>query len=251
MLASGDVIKEDDLGVLFGFDLDALRPIAGRVVRVHVDDFAIALVPEKEPGVRVGVHAEVWRIVERAVLRLPVVVRKIRRLREESLLGLEVEAEILGLEAVSEVYVTAYLILAVLVVADEDYRRHSSVAHELLSLSQGLQEGALLNLASGVRKGLRLVRLFVLLSLRYRCLTLAELVSRQDFALAVVAHLDELASKLLVLKVKEVLGRHVEVEVLLIVCEFFKGGVHHVTLELVVLHLYCYSKYKLNYKPCF
>jgi len=151
VLASRDVIEEDDLSVLISFDLDALRAVAGRVVWVHIDHLSVALVAEKQTCVGISVDAEVRRIVKRAILSLPVVVREIGRLRQEGLLGLEVEAEVLCLEAVGEVYVTAYLILAVLVVADEDDRRHSSVAHELLSLGKGLQEGALVDLAASVR----------------------------------------------------------------------------------------------------
>ena len=151
MLAPRDVIEEHDLSVFISFDLDALRAIAGRVVWVHIDHLSVALVAEKQTGVGISVDAEVRRIVERAILSFPVVVREIGRLRQEGLLCLEVEAEVLRLEAVGEVYVTAYLILAVLVVADEDDRRHSSVAYELLSLGKGLQEGALVDLAPGVR----------------------------------------------------------------------------------------------------
>lgn len=74
MLASRNVIEEDDLGVLISFDLDALRAVAGRVIWVHIDDLPVALVAEKQAGVGIGVDAEVRRIVERAILSLPVVV---------------------------------------------------------------------------------------------------------------------------------------------------------------------------------
>lgn len=119
---------------------------------------------------------------------------------------LEVELEVLCLEAVSQVYVTAYLVLAILVVADEDNRRHSSVADELFTLGKGLQEGAIVEGALGVREGFQLFTVFVLLRVGNCLFTLAKLLSRQDFALSVVPDLDELTSQLLILKVEEVLS---------------------------------------------
>lgn len=57
----------------------------------------------------------------------------------------------------SKVDITADLILAVLVISDEDDGGHAAVPHQLLALSQGLQELAAINLAASVRECFRLI----------------------------------------------------------------------------------------------
>ena len=48
MLATGHVVKEHDLGVLFTLNLLAVGSVARLLGRVHVDHFSVALVAEKQ-----------------------------------------------------------------------------------------------------------------------------------------------------------------------------------------------------------
>ena len=92
-----------------------------------------------------------------------------------------------------QIDVTADLILAVDVVPDEDDRGHTAIANQLLTLSKCFKKRTMVNLATGMRKCFRLVGLFVFLSLGNSCLSLKELFTGQDFALAVVPNLDQLS----------------------------------------------------------
>ena len=47
MLASCDVIKEHDLGVLLGWDLYSLGTITRWIAWVHIDNLPVTLVSEK------------------------------------------------------------------------------------------------------------------------------------------------------------------------------------------------------------
>ena len=158
MFASGDVIEEDDLSVFFSLNLDSLGAVARlRLGRVHINDLSISLVAEEETGVGVRVHSEVRRVTHRTVVRLPVVVGEVGRLGYQHFLSLEVEAEVLSLQTVSEVNITANLILAILFVTDENYSCHAAITNQFLPLCQCRQESTVIDLAAGMRKGLRLI----------------------------------------------------------------------------------------------
>jgi hypothetical protein len=158
VFASGDVIEEHDLSVFFGLNLDSLGAVARlRLGRVHINDLSVSLVAEEETGVGVRVHSEVRRVTHRTVVRLPVVVGEVRRFGYQHFLTLEVEAEVLSLQTVSQVYITADLILAILFVTDENDSRHAAITNQFLALCQCRQESTVINLAASMRKGLRLI----------------------------------------------------------------------------------------------
>lgn len=158
MFASGDVIEKDNLCIFFSLYLDPLCAVARGILHgVNIYNLSISLVAEEEAGVGVGVDTEVGRVAQCAIVCLPIIVREVRWLGQQHLLPLEVQTEVLGLQTVSKVDITADLIFAVLVISDEDDGGHAAVPNQLLALSQGLQELAAVNLATSVRECFRLI----------------------------------------------------------------------------------------------
>ena len=73
MFSSCDVVKEDDLSIIFTFNFNSFGTITWWVfVWININNFSIPLISEQETGIGVGVNSEVWRIVQCSVLSIPI-----------------------------------------------------------------------------------------------------------------------------------------------------------------------------------
>lgn len=135
MLSSRYMIKEDNLSILISGDFNALCSITrGILARIYIDNLPISFVSEQYPCIRVSVEPEVRGVIKRTILSLPIVIREVTRFGKENLLPLEIESEVLNFKAMCEINVAADLILAVLIIANENDSGHSSITDELFSL---------------------------------------------------------------------------------------------------------------------
>ena len=135
ILSSRKVVKEYDLRVIFARNFDPLGAIARWIdIRIHVDHLSVPLVAEQHAFVVVCVHSEVWRVVDRWVLRVPVEEAKIRRPRQQLLFTFKIVSEVFSFEPVSQVDVARYLVMALLLLADEDYGGHATATNICLTI---------------------------------------------------------------------------------------------------------------------
>ena len=232
------MVKENNLSIFVSLDFNSFSSVTWWVlVRIDINDFSVPLVPEQKPSIRVGINSEVWRIVQSGMLGVPVEETQVSWFRKEKFLLLKNLSEIFGLKPVSKIDISRDLILALPLVSDENDGGHSSAPHIILSIGQGFQKVRIIDFAPSVREGFRLLSVFILPQHDDLVLFLLELLSGQDFTFTVVADLDELTGQLGVFEVKQVLVRHLLIQVSFVIFKFCKTVVEHISIIVVKIHI--------------
>ena len=141
MLSPSYMIEEDDLCILFAFDLYSLGTVTWWILGwVDVYHFSISFVSEQQSLVRVGVDSEVGRVIQGWMLSIPVEEAEVRLLWHEHLLSLKDLPKVLSFQPVSKINVARDLVLPFSRVSNEDNRGHPSTSDIVFSVSQRLQE---------------------------------------------------------------------------------------------------------------
>ena len=139
MLSSCNVVKEYHLGILIAFNFYPLGSITWWIfVWVDVYDFPISSVSEQKSGIRVGVHFEIWRIIQISILRVPSEITQISHTWHQHLLAFKNLSEVLCLESVSQVNVPRDFISVFPLVSNKDNSCHSSTSDIVLSICKCL-----------------------------------------------------------------------------------------------------------------
>ena len=201
VLSSGLVVEENDLGVLFAFDLSACADailLSWVQVRVHIDHLSVTAVSEEKTGIRVGVDFEIRGVSVLDLLALPRVVAQIVNIWLDLLPLTEDEAEVFPFHAVGQVDIRADLTL-VAFISNEQNRGQSAVPETLFTLGELLEEGVTRVRIARASKRFHLSLLLVLASLDGSLLALFELLASQELGLAVAADLVELAHQVRIL----------------------------------------------------
>ena len=200
MLSPSYVVEEHHLRVLVALNLHPLGSVAWWILGwVHVDDLPVSFVSEQQALVGVGVHPEVWRVVQGRVLRVPVEEAQVRLLWHEHFLALEDLPKVFRFQSVRQVDVAGDLVLAFSLVSNEDDGGHPSAPDIVLPVGQRLEEVRVVNLAALVALCLGLFGVLIFLGEQVLLLSLSELIAGQDLSFAVVPDLNQLSCKLLVL----------------------------------------------------
>ena len=135
------MIKEYDLRVIFARNFDPLGSVAGWVdIWVHVDHLSVSLISEQHALVIVRVDPEVRRVVDRWVLRIPVEEAKIRRSWQQLFFAFKDVSKVLGFESVRQIDVARYLVVAFLLLANENNGGHATATNIGLPIGQCRQE---------------------------------------------------------------------------------------------------------------
>jgi hypothetical protein len=75
MLSAGNVIEENNLLVFVSLNLLSFGSVTGGIFsRIDIDDLSISLVSEQQASFTVGINSEVRRVIEIAILGVPIVV---------------------------------------------------------------------------------------------------------------------------------------------------------------------------------
>ena len=141
MFSSCDMVKEDDLSIIFTFNFNSFGTITWWVfVWININNFSIPLISEQETGIGVGVNSEVWRIVQCSVLSIPIKETQICGLWQQLLLSFKNLSEVFGFEPMCKINIPRNFILSFSLISDEDNGRHSSTSNIVLSVSKGFQK---------------------------------------------------------------------------------------------------------------
>ena len=203
------MIKEDDLSVVVALDFHALGSITRRVhIRIHIYYFSVSLISKEKSLVVVGIHPEIGRVVQGWVLRIPVEETQVSRLWKQLPFSFIISLEILGFEPVSQIDIPADLIVALLLLPDENNCGHAAAADVSFAVGDGFQEIRVVDFATCMSWSFGLLGVLLLLHL-VECLLLGlELVPGHDVALGHHPDLVQHVRQFLVLQVEQVLLVH-------------------------------------------
>ena len=141
MFSSCDMVKEDDLSIIFTFNFNSFGTITWWVfVWININNFSIPLISEQETGIGVGVNSKVWRIVQCSVLSIPIKETQICRLWQQLLLSFKNLSEVFSFEPMCEINIPRNFILSFSLISDENNGCHSSTSDIVLSVSEGFQK---------------------------------------------------------------------------------------------------------------
>ena len=135
MLAASRVIEEDNLDVIAvcAVDREPVSSIAGcESHRVHINELAVTLVTEHQALLRGSVRAEVRRVIDVALVRLPRVEGQISLSWLNSFVLHEDLTEVLLLHSMGQIDVTTNLglslaFLLLLLASDEENGGHATI----------------------------------------------------------------------------------------------------------------------------
>merc|ERR1719321_775473 len=227
------MIKYNHLDVLVSLDVTSLRVVPRFTLGIHVDYLPIPLVLEQQPLLVIRNDLEVWAIIVRRMMSVPIEEGQIRGSWQQTLLALEESFKVIFLQAMPIIYVPRDLLTLNVLVADEDDSAQLTIPHQLFTCSQIPEEWERGEILLGTGQHLWCILQLGTFRLLSRLSPCCKFFARQDLALP-AANLHQLSCKFVLFKVKAILWSNLSVQVILICREALNRVL--VCMRVLVLH---------------